>query len=130
MVAINTMDYVSNFIQSHSLPQVVAEGVLRTEEDCKDFYIGFYGRNRYVVDDLLDYREHRIETSEIILDTFLEMCYTIGMRETFEQVFFQSFSKMEIAKVAEAIVKGKVTLESLFTDFQKNPNKNILKNVI
>lgn len=129
-MATKTVDFVSNFIEEHALPMGVAKGVLHTEQDCENFYIGFYGRNQYVVDDLLDYRENRIENSNIDIDTFLDMCYNKGMEEAFAKTFFQHFVAVEIEKVSDAITKGKITLEQLFVDFQKNPNKNIMKNII
>lgn len=129
-MTITTFDSVSHFIHSYSLPKGVAEGVLRTMEDCEDFYIGFYGKNHYVADDLLDYRENKLEKANITLDIYLEMCYTKGMKETFENVFLQSFTDLEIRRVAIAIAKKKTSLEQLFAGFQKNPNKNILKNIV
>ena len=127
---ISTTNYIFDFIQLYSLPQAVAKDVLLTREDCDDFYIGFYGRNRHITDDLLDYREYKIEESKITLDIFLDMCYTKGMKSTFEKVFFQSFTSLEVSIISDAVAEGKVTLEKLFNEFQKNPNVNILKNVI
>lgn len=130
MVTTTVSEKVENFIQSLGLPEVIAKGVLRSVEDCQNFYIGFYGRNRYVTDDLLDYRENKIASSNISLHVYLGMCEEIGLLNAFEETFLQSFTEDDIQLVTNAVVEGKITLEEIYLDFKKNPNKNILKNVL
>lgn len=108
----------------------LANVLLKSVEDCKDFYIGFFRRNRYVIDDLLDYREARLQLLETSLDRFILLCDGKVNRHIFEQVFLQSFSTDDIFLIEEAINKGKASLESIFISFQNEPNKNILKNVL
>lgn len=131
LVAIVTGDavYVQEFIQSLQLPQAVAEGCLFSERCCKSFYVGFYGNNRYIVDDLLDYREDKIKNSQITLDLFLEMCYTVNMLEVFTKTFYQSFTIADMDIIGQAISSGRASLETIYTDFENNPNKNILRNL-
>lgn len=125
----NTLNKIENFIEALSLPESIAKGVLRTEEDCKAFYIDFYGRNRYVADDLLDYREKKIRDSDITLINFIKKCDT-NLVEAFESTFYQSFTDRDMKLVTDAIANGKTTLQALFLDFKKNPNRNVLKNVL
>lgn len=122
---------VENFVESLNLPKD-AVVLLETVEDCQNFFENFYMRNRYLVDDLLDFREYKIEKSEINLDTFVEKCYNneVGMKKAFESTFYQTFTDEHIQLVVNAIDSGKTSLEQLFKDFLRNPNKNILKNVI
>lgn len=129
-MATNTLNKVGNFIESLELPKSIAEPLLKTVEDCQQFYSDFYNRNRHVADDLLDYREYKITKSEITLDIFLNQCYTLGMQQAFELTFLQSFSLKDIKIVNDAIADRKVTLASLYGNFKKNPNKNVLKNVL
>jgi hypothetical protein len=127
---IQSTEKVDNFIESLNLPRAIAEGVFESVEDCQKFYIDFYNRNRYVADDLLDYREYKIERANISLDLFLDKCYNEGMEKAFKSTFLQSFTLSNIKLVEKAIEDGKTSLEQLFTDFKKNPNKNVLKNVL
>lgn len=133
MVAIQVTDSansVEKFIQSLALPQKIAEGVFFCEDDCKTFYNDFYGKNHNVVDDLLDYREDRINKSNITVDIFLELCYNKDMLDVFTKTFYQSFTLADMVIINKAVAFGRTTLEEIFLDFQKNPNKNILKNVL
>ncbi len=121
---------IGNFIESLNLPESIARVLLETEEDCKSFYADFFNRNRYIVDDLLDYREHKISKSKMTVDLFVKECYNIGMKQSFESTFYQSFTDRDISLVQEAILDNRTSLIQLFQDFKKNPNKNILKNVL
>lgn len=121
---------VINFIESLNLQRDVASLLLESMESCHLFLERYHMRNKNPVDDLLDFREYKINNSYISLDEFVKMCYTKGMKETFESTFYQSFTSLDIEVVGNAVSKGMVTLESLYTDFKKNPNKNILKNVL
>lgn len=123
-------DKVDNFIESLNLPKNVATVLLESEKDCHDFFEGYYNRNKYVMDDLLDYREAKIRNANKTLDEFRHECYTKGMRQAFQLTFYQSFSDSDIELIAEANLKGVITLEGLFNGFKKNPSKNIMRNVL
>lgn len=129
-MTLKTSGNVNQFIQSLNLPFDVAGVLITCEEDCHQFFEGFYMRNKYVIDDLLDYREYKIEKSKKTLDSFVSECYTYTMRQAFQTTFYQTFSEKDMKLVKNAILNGKITLEILFTDFQRNPNKNILKNIL
>jgi hypothetical protein len=126
-----TLSYteVDNFIESLDLPEI-ANGLLRTSNDCEEFYIGFYGTNRYVMDDLLDFKEFVVEKRKISVDEFVEMCYTSSMKDVFESVFLQEFTLVDIILVNEAIADGRTTLEDLYNGFLKKPTKKIMINVL
>jgi hypothetical protein len=119
---------VSNFIATLGLPKI-AEGVLKTTDDCQSFYIGYFGRNKYVANDLLDYRDHKIKNSNITLDLFLDMCYT-NISKAFEDTFVQSFSDIHMELIEDALFKGRTTLEELYVKFHKNTDRNIMKNIL
>lgn len=120
---------IENFIESLNLPNE-AVVLFETVECCQAFFESFYMRNRYLVDDVLDFREYKIQMSKKTLDLFIEECYNKGMKQAFEKTFYQPFTTDSINIVEKAIADGKISLEQLFKDFRKNPNKNILKNVI
>ncbi|MFQ3543521.1 hypothetical protein Q7A53_05495 [Halobacillus rhizosphaerae] len=128
MVAI-TKNKVDNFIKSLDLPKSLAQVLLKTEKECDSFYIGFYGRNHYVLDDLLDYRDHRIEHSSTTLVDFLHLCNE-NILSAFESTFFQKFTAQDIAFISGAIDKGNVTLENLYSKFHSKPSKNIMQYVL
>ena len=122
---------VESFIESLTLPKSIASGVLRTFDDCQEFYIGFYGRNKYAIDDLLDYREYKAEQSDITLEKFLKMCDKGDMIKAFTVTFFQNFTIYDMALINKAINEGRTSLEKLYTDFQcNNHNESIIKNVL
>jgi hypothetical protein len=128
-----TTTYALNFIESLDLScecRELANILLKNEEDCKSFYIEFLGRNRYVIDDLLDYREDRLEMSDITIDKFLDLCDNIVKQDIFENVFLQSISVDDIGIIEQAIKEGKTSLSAIYNRFQNNINENILKNVL
>lgn len=130
MVIGTSLGSTKDFIKSLSLPKKEAKGVLQNFDDCKEFYIGHYGRNKHVVDDILDFREKKIEESEITLDTFCDMCYHNGVEDSFLKTFYQSITSFEAQLIDNAIESGSVSLEDIYEGFTKNPNKNILRYVL
>lgn len=126
--------YIEDFINSinfeSSKSRDLAQILLKSENDCNNFYIGFLGRNKHKIDDLLDYREAKLSDLNITFDLFFEMCYNEGIGKSFEKTFLQSFSSSDIEILSKSIAEKKVSLESLYTEFQKNTNINILKYVL
>jgi hypothetical protein len=132
-MAVVSASYVETFVDSLGLNPdqlEMARVLLKTEGCCKEFYIGFLNRNRYVTDDFLDYREEKLETLKFTLDEFLDMCYNINMLEAMENCFLQPISLLDLSLIDKAIEEGRTSLEVIYSEFQKNPNKNILKNVL
>ena len=125
--------YIKNFIESLFVPnewRELASVLFITEQDCNDFYIGFLGRNTYIIDDLLDFRENKLAMTDISLDNFLEMCDNMSTQKAFETTFLQPFTYDEIELISTAISDGKTSLEDIYNRFQKNVNENILKYVL
>lgn len=118
------------FIKSLDLPTKLARGVLRTSEDCNTFYIGYYGRSKYVIDDLLNYREKKIAESDTTFEFFTKLFHEKGIKESFEHTFYQSFEDFEIDIIVNALRNGDSSLESIYNGFKASPNKNILHNVL
>ena len=121
---------IEKFITSLALPQHIASVLFETWEDCKLFFDKFYQTNRHIVDDLLDFREYKINSSTWTSQSFLNSCKLNGMKTTFEKVFLQSFTNQDIAQIEKAMFENKLTLESLFSQFKANSNTNILKYVL
>ena len=121
---------MDKFIKSLALPQYIASVLFDTWEDCKLFFDKFYQTNRHGVDDLLDFREHKINASTWTSQSFLDSCESNGMKVTFEKVFLQSFTDQDIAQIEKAMLDKQLTLESLFSQFKANSNTNILKYVL
>lgn len=120
---------IQGFIKSLDLPQE-SKVLFQTFGDCHSFYINHYGRNNCITDDLLDYRERKIEESKITLDMFVDMCYTKGVAFSFERTFFQKFDSQSVELITNSLLNEKTTLETIYSGFKKNPNKNILKYVL
>jgi hypothetical protein len=128
-----TLSYTVNFIDSLNLScecKALADVLFKTEEECKAFYIGFLGRNRYVIDDLLDYRENRLAMSDMSLDKFLALCDNRVKQDIFEQVFLQPISMGDAIIIDKAIEQGVTSLSAIYNRFENNVNENILKNVL
>lgn len=104
--------------------------LLATENDVDVFMSDFYQKNGLVIDDLLDFREYKIENNNSNIIDFTSNCRTKGIRETFEQTFYQFFSINDMEIINESINNGKITLELLFEKFKANPNRNIMKYVL
>lgn len=120
---------VEGFIKSLDLPQE-STILFRTIGDCHSFYITNYGRNTCVADDILDYRESKLESSNITLEMFVSMCSTKGIKTAFQETFLQFFDGEDVALIYESLSSGKTTLESIYSQFKMNPNKNILSYVL
>jgi hypothetical protein len=134
MTIVTKGNVVASFIDSLELNDEckrLAEVLFDSEECCKEYYIGFRNRNRYAIDDLLDYREEKLKSCQKGIDELREMCYnTIMMQEALQNTFLQTITLGETRMVEKAIADGRTSLEVIYSEFQKNPNKNILKNVL
>jgi hypothetical protein len=134
MVAINSINenkiVLKDFIKSLSLPHDVANVLLVTDVDCERFYKGFYGRNRYIVDDLLDFRDEKLSNSHITITSFLKMCNNGNVREAFESTFLQSFNQDDIRILREKVASGNISYRTIYDKFQLNTNLNIWRIVL
>lgn len=117
---------VDDFIQSLSLPKV-ASSILKSTRDCELFAQLYWMKNERPIDDLLDFREYKIESENIAFSVFLEKCVSQGLKGAFEDVFLQAFTTGEIKLIHQSITNNKTSLEELYTLFCKNPNINIVR---
>lgn len=124
MVMTKTLQ-VASFISAYLLPPHATD-VLKTMDDCELFLTKFHKTNAESIDDILDFREYKLEISDMTLDTFLKLCYIGEMKEAFERTFIQSFTVEEIQFICSCLLEGKITLPQVYGKFQKNKNKNIL----
>ncbi|UUV46059.1 hypothetical protein [Bacillus phage vB_BanS-Thrax1] len=120
---------IEGFIQSLDLPQE-SKVLFQTIGDCHSFYITNYGRNACVTDDLLDYRESKLEASHITLEMFINMCSTKGIKTAFQETFLEHLCDQKVEIIEKALSSGTVTKESIYRQFKINPNKNILNYVL
>jgi hypothetical protein len=127
------VSFVDKFIDSLELKGELkgfAKVLLRTQDDCIEFYIKHFGNNHYIINDLLDYRKSKIDMSNLSFDKFAEMCNNIGMKEAFENVFLYHFSTQAIKLVEFMILTDKTSLEEIYSSFVRNPDENVMKNVL
>ncbi|QOV08373.1 hypothetical protein Kirov_174 [Bacillus phage Kirov] len=120
---------IEGFIKSLDLPQE-STVLFQTIGDCHSFYITNYGRNACVADDILDYRETKLEESDITLELFVDMCSTKGIKTAFQNTFLQVFDEEDVGVINWSLLSGRATLESIYSQFKMNPNKNILSYVL
>lgn len=104
--------------------------LFKTENDFQYFYINYYGLNRFLADDIFDYREYRIKKNDVTLIKFLNKCHNDGIKVTFEETFMKAFSLDEIRFISQAIQNNKISLEEIFNKFQSNINTNIMRYVL
>lgn len=128
-MSINTIEYIENFIKEFNLPRMIAKPLLKTVDDCDEFYIYFYGRNRWAVDDLFTYRHHKIANSNITFEKFVDM-YHENALEALETTFLQSFDMYDVEFIIECIASKKTSLEAIYNGFIVNPNKNIMQDLL
>lgn len=128
------MDYVENFINSVDFETDESKNLafilFESEEDCKDFYISFFGRNRYIIDDLLDYREKKISNMKVTIDKLNYMYHNGVKHKVLEKVFLQPFSADDASLIDLAIKSGRLSLDTILYRFKNNVNENVLKNVL
>jgi hypothetical protein len=124
-----TKNKIENFIKTYELPEV-AEGILLTNEDCDLFLQEFYSKNHYVIDDLLDFKEYKISSSEITVIEFLNMCNNGEMHMAFETTFLQKFSPEDMSFIEEKIKSRATNLKEIYVKARKNPFRNVLKIVL
>lgn len=127
------MSFVDKFVDSLGLKDELkgfAKVLLRTQDDCKEFYIKHLGNNHYIINDLLDYRKSKIDISDMSFDKFAEMCDNIGMKKAFENTFLYHFNTQAIKLVESMIFAGKTSLEEIYSLFVRNPDENVMKNVL
>lgn len=125
--------FVDKFVDSLGLEgelKCFAKVLLRTQDDCEEFYIKYLGNNNYIIFDLLDYRESKINMSDMSFDKFVEMCDNIGVKKAFEETFLYYFSTQAIELVEYMILVGETSLEEIYSSFVKNPNENVMKSVL
>lgn len=127
---LETTGTVSDFIKAFNLPVDIASVLFENYEDCNLFFTKFYIKNKFAIDDLLDFREYKIDNNYKTLPTFLNECSTKGLKQTFEKTFFQSFTLEDINIISQALLDDKTTLEQIYNNFQKNPDKNIMRYVL
>jgi hypothetical protein len=120
---------VQNFINKLGFDNLT-NVLFKTSEDCQLFYRKYYKTNVNVIDDLLDFREHKLETIEISLDQYFELCSNKGMKVAFEITFLHPIIEQEVVLIEKAINDGRVTLEYIYNSFKKNINKNIMQYVL
>ena len=124
---------VEKFINSLGLGgdnKGLAQVLIKDERDVKDFYIGYLGNNAYIIDDLLDYRESKISILNMSFNKFSNMCDDLGIKDAFEQTFSFYFNSQSIKLVKMMIELERTSLEDIYYQFVKNPNENILKNIL
>lgn len=130
---INVENFVGNFIESLGFKDEckgLAKVLLTNEEECREFYIGYYGKNTYAINDLVDYREKKIAIADMSFDKFTSLCDNEGMKEAFEKTFLQSFNLHQIGFIEQLIDAGATSLKEIHSLFVKQPNENILKHVL
>ena len=129
MVTNTKTNEADSFIDSLMLPPV-ARCILRSNEDCTVFSEKYFGTNPNPIDDLLDYREDKIEKGIIDLNTFLEQVRENGIEATFESVFLQEFTTYDIEMIESQISKGVTSLEIIYRNFKSRPTQNIMRQIL
>ncbi len=124
--ASNFIEYLNFQKDSRKLAIIL----LKTIEDCEDFYINFLGRSFGTIGDLLEYRRHKISKLDITFDYIVKLCANGVNQEVIECVFFQPTNIFEVELINDAIANGKTSLEAIYRNFISNPDENILKNVL
>lgn len=110
--------------------QEFGDCVAYLQEDCDNFFANHWGKNDLVFDDLLDYRESKIEMADMSFDIFEETCNNKGIKKGFETTFLNYLSPHDVKFIESKIASKRITLNEIYTRFIKNPNQSVLKNML
>ena len=127
---LSNSEEIGGFINSLNLPVYIAIVLFENWGDCVAFMNLFYAKNKFLIDDLMDFREYKIYQSTKSLKEFLDDYNVNGLKASFERMFYQSFNEDEVNILNGAIASGKVSVDELFYKFKGNHNRNILKYVL
>ena len=106
---------------------IAMDALFVSDHDVIIFVKKFYLRNRFLIDDVLDFREHKIINQEVTFDKFSSMYYNEGAKQAFEQVFYFKIED-EDAKMFELYIRNdKNKLLTIFNHLQENVNLNPIK---
>ena len=124
-------DSVEIFVESFTTGIDMAKVLISELEDMLFYISTFHKRNKYQIDDLLDYRDYKVSNSNATIEQFrLDFDSSLENKKLFEQTFYQSFSDDDITIIESALTSGRVTLDIIFQGFKSNPSKNIMKYVL
>lgn len=121
---------VESFITILKLPKLIAKVLLKTVDDCSFFFKNFYKKSKEIIDDLYNYRLHKIKEVDAVISDFILSCTQNGYKATFTKFFMQHFSTFDIDIIEKKIITLEITVTSLFEDFKSNPEKNIMQYVL
>lgn len=119
-----------HLITNFKLHRETASLLLKTEEDSKNFFGKFFRRNRYSIDDMLDFRRFKVNADRKTLATFINECHNGDMKNVFESTFYQTFTVESIELINKAISEERTSLKDLFINFQNNPKTNLMRNIL
>lgn len=102
----------------------LAEILLKTEKDASTFFQQYLGRNPYLINDLLDFREQKITYWAITFDRLQEMAYNNNdLNVVFENVFLQPFPRF-----TDDLKKRLLhNLQRIYDYFVDHPHENLMR---
>ena len=119
-------ELVNMYVDANNLPSFALD-ILRNTEDCREFHENFYDSETEGSDDLMKYKQYRIENHFMTQFEFIRLFHEKGTLESFENAFLQSFSHDDVEHINGYLNAGKITLEEVYSKFNKNPHRNILR---
>lgn len=106
---------------------IAIDALFSSHDDVITFVKKFYLRNHFFIDDILDFREHKIANQKVTFDKFVDLYYNGGAKQAFEQVFYFKIED-EDAKMFELYIRNdKNKLLTIFNHLQENVNLNPIK---
>lgn len=122
-------DEVGAFVNLFPKQMVLATLLFKNEGDVKTFVEMFHKSNKYEIDDLLDFRNYKIDKSSIPLSEFLQKC-ELDLKSAFEETFIQSFDELFIELVKSLVNDEVITLAYIFEEFHKDIDICVKKRIM
>lgn len=106
---------------------IAIDTLFSSHDDVITFVKRFYLRNHFLIDDILDFREHKIANQKVTFDKFADLYYNEGAKQAFEQVFYFKIEDEDVKMFELYIRNDKNKLLTIFNHLQENVNLNPIK---
>lgn len=106
---------------------IAINSLFASDHDVIIFVKKFYLRNRFLIDDVLDFREYKIINQEVTFDKFSSMYYNEGAKQAFEKMFYFKIEDEDVEMFELYIGNDKNKLLNIFNQIKENVNLNPIK---
>lgn len=118
---------IDYYLSELGIPLELGRILIKSKEDFEVFVNNFYQKNRFVTDDLLDFREFILNNRELSCHDFITLCDNTGIFNGFTEMFLQYFTHNDIVFIIKALKNRRTTMQEIYFNFTNNKNENVLR---